>query len=264
MSDAQLYNSSPLFRIRGELVASVEDEQGEVSVIDNKIYRLMSFDRVFEQSKMQKSRPELPVHKYISAMLMAAALTPLDKVLLLGLGGGCLVRALHAHDPAIAIDVVELRQAVVDVAKSYFCLPLSNDIRYQVDDAALFIANALKGHYSLICSDLYSASAAVPLQSTRAFLRHCAQALQPGGWLVLNHQTAPDEDSAFSDALTSLFSTVLYCSTPSGNVVIYASREHCPSPLSELRDRMKKSGALFQSDFSLLAQKVYRWPGSRP
>lgn len=263
MSDADLYRLSPLFRIRGEHIASVEDELGEVSVIDNKVYRMLSFDRVFEQSKMQKSQPALPVHKYICAMLMASALVPAENVLILGLGGGCLVRALYACRPQIALDVVELRQAVIDVAKTYFSLPHSDRILCQAGDAAHFIAHAERARYQLIFSDLYSASAAAPLQSSHAFLQHCAQALQPHGWLVLNHHTAPDEDSAFSAALIALFHCVLYCTTPSGNVVIYACREHCDIPLTGIRQRMKQSGVLFQSDFSLLAQKVFRWPGSR-
>lgn len=263
MSDNEVYTSSMLFRIRGDIIATAQDEHGEVTVIDNKVYRLLSFDRIFEQSKMQKSNPVLPVHKYICAMLMATALTPANSVLVLGLGGGCLIRPLFAHNPEIAIDVVELRQAVLDIALDHFCLPATADIHYQIDDAAHFIAQAAPDRYQLILSDLYSASAIVPLQSSREFLRQCARMLQPDGWLVLNHPQGPDEDCAFSDALTTLFRTVLYCTTPSGNVVIYASIGHCSTPLTQLRTMMKASGEWYQSDFSLLAHKIYRWPGQQ-
>ncbi len=261
MSDTDIYRSSMLFRIRGDIVATAEDAYGEVTVIDNKVYRLLSFDRVFEQSKMQKSNPVIPVHKYICAMLMATALTPANRVLVLGLGGGCLIRPLFARNPQIAIDVVELRQAVLDIAMVHFHLPVSADIHYHVDDAAHFIAQAERCRYQLIFSDLYSASSIVPFQSSHEFLRQCAQTLQPDGWLVLNHPQAPDEDSTFSDTLTSLFRTVLYCTTPSGNVVIYASVGHHSTPLTQLRAMMKASGEGYQSDFSLLAPKIYRWPG---
>lgn len=263
MSDNDVYSSSMLFRIRGDIVATAEDAHGEVTVIDNKVYRLLSFDRVFEQSKMQKSNPAIPVHKYICAMLMATALTPAKRVLVLGLGGGCLIRPLFAENPQIAMDIVELRQAVMDVALAHFHLPVTADIHYRIDDAAHFMAQAAPSRYSLIFSDLYSASAIVPLQSSREFLRQCAQALQSDGWLVLNHPQAPDEDSAFSNALTTLFRTVLYCTTPSGNVVIYASPGHCSTPLTQLRTMMKASGERYQSDFSLLAHKIYRWPGQQ-
>lgn len=263
MSDKEAYTSSMLFRIRGDIVATAEDAHGEVTVIDNKVYRLLSFDRVFEQSKMQKSNPIIPVHKYICAMLMATALTPANRVLVLGLGGGCLIRPLFAYNPQIAIDVVELRQAVLDIALAHFHLPVTADIHYRVEDAAHFIAQTVPARYQLIFSDLYSASAIVPLQSSFEFLRQCAQMLQPDGWLVLNHPQSPDEDSAFSDALTTLFPTVLYCTTPSGNVVIYASIGHCSTPLTQLRTMMKTSGERYQSDFSLLVPNIYRWPGQQ-
>ncbi|HBT12975.1 MAG TPA: hypothetical protein DEA88_07310, partial [Erwinia persicina] len=132
MSDIDLYTSSPLFRIRGDIVTTVKDDHGEVIVIDNKTFRIMSFDRIFEQSKMQKNHSALPVHFYIRAMLMAVALTPAKRVLLLGLGGGSLVRALFARNPDIVIDVVELRHAVLAVAQDYFHLPVSEHIHYQV------------------------------------------------------------------------------------------------------------------------------------
>lgn len=263
MSDTDIYHSSMLFRIRGDIVATAEDAYGEITVIDNKVYRLLSFDRVFEQSKMQKSNPNLPVHKYICAMLMATALAPAGNVLVLGLGGGSLIRPLYADNPQIAIDVVELRQAVLDIARDHFHLPLSADIHYRIDDAGNFMAQAEDVRYQLILSDLYSASAIVPLQSSRDFLQQCAQKLQPGGWLVLNHPHAPDKDTVFSDTLTTLFRTVLYCTTPSGNVVIYASTGRCDMPLNQLRTLMKTSGKRFQSDFSLLAQHIFRWPGQQ-
>lgn len=263
MSDPDVYSSSMLFRIRGDIVATAEDAWGEVTVIDSKAYRLLSFDRVFEQSKMQKSNPALPVHNYICAMLMATALIPAEKVLVLGLGGGSLIRPLYADNPAIAIDVVELRQAVLDIARGYFHLPETRDIHYRVDDAAHFISGAEKARYQIIFSDLYSASAIVPLQSSYEFLRQCAQTLQPGGWLVLNHPQAPDEHSAFSQALNSLFASVLYCTAPSGNVVIYASSAQVSTPLSQLQIMMKKSGARFHSDFSMLANTLHRWPGQQ-
>ncbi|WP_062746418.1 spermidine synthase [Erwinia persicina] len=261
MSDIDLYTSSPLFRIRGHIVTTVKDDHGEVIVIDNKTFRIMSFDRIFEQSKMQKNHSALPVHFYIRAMLMAVALTPAKRVLLLGLGGGSLVRALFARDPDIVIDVVELRHAVLAVAQDYFHLPVSEHIHYQVADAGEAIARETGRRYSLIFSDLYSANAIAPLQTSESFLRHCAAKLEDGGWLVLNHAHKPEANSPFSCALTALFTTVLYCTTPTGNVVIYASSSQSSHPLAGWQQQMKETGSDFATDMSPLAQKLTFWPG---
>ena len=261
MSDNDLFTSSPLFRIRGELIASVRDDRGEVMVIDNKVFRIMSFDRIYEQSKMQKDNPILPVHNYIRAMLMAVALTPVSRALVLGLGGGSLVRSLYARDPAIALEVVELRQAVLSVAQEHFHLPDSPAIHYQVGDAAEAVAGGERGRYQLIFSDLYSADAMAPLQTSERFLRHCADKLQDGGWLVLNHSKQPDPSSPFSQALQAIFRTLLYCTTPSSNVVIYACVSPVADSLAGLRRQMKASGVDFHTDFTPLAQKLAVWPG---
>lgn len=260
MSDIDLYTSSPIFRIRGDIVATVKDDYGEVIVIDNKTFRILSFDRIFEQSKMQKHHAALPVHYYIRAMLMAVALTPARQVLLLGLGGGSLVRSLFARDPAVEIDVVELRQAVLTVAQDYFHLPVSSSIHYLVADAGEAVAHDDGRRYSLIFSDLYSANAIAPLQTSAAFLRHCAAKLQDGGWLVLNHAHKPEASSPFSSALTALFATVLYCTTPTGNVVIYASASQLSLPLARWKQQMKETGVDFATDMSPLAQKLAFWP----
>ncbi|MTD25667.1 spermidine synthase [Erwinia sorbitola] len=263
MSISDLYTFAPLFRIRGDIITSVNDAYGEVTVIDNKHFRIMSFDRVFEQSKMQISAPWLPVHNYISAMLMSVALTPASQVMVLGLGGGCLVRALHARNTEIAINVVELRAAVLCVAQVYFHLPMSNSIHYQVGDAAQAVANDDGSRYHLILSDLYSANAIAPLQSSAVFLRHCAAKLRDDGWLVLNHSEQPENISQFSQTLLELFATVLYCIAPSGNVVVYASPSRIAATLPELQQRMKECGSDFDTDFAPLAQKLAYWPGSQ-
>lgn len=263
MSDVNFYSSSPLFQLRGTLVASMQDEFGNVTVIDRQGYRSMSFDRIFEQSKMLKSQPTQPIHNYIRAMLMAVALVDAENVLMLGLGGGSLLRSLHARNAHIAVDVVELRQAVLNVAQDYFYLPQSEKIRYLIDDAAHFLAdNGIHRDYQLIFSDLYNANALAPLQSTAKFLRDCAARLQPGGWLVLNHPQLPQQNQPFSRALLDTFNHLFYTTAPSGNVVIFASQSPCPHSLYQLRQLMKNSGADFTTDFTPLAQKLSRWPGS--
>ncbi|ADP12792.1 Spermidine synthase-like protein [Erwinia sp. Ejp617] len=120
MSDLDIYSSSTLFQLRGTQVATMQDEFGTVTVIDNRDFRSMSFDLIFEQSKMLKSNAALPVHNYVRAMLMARTLVKAQEILLLGLGGGRLLRSLFACNPRIAVDVVELHQAVLSVRRTIF------------------------------------------------------------------------------------------------------------------------------------------------
>ncbi|MFW8217338.1 spermidine synthase, partial [Klebsiella pneumoniae] len=87
------------------------------------------------QSKMLKSDTCLPIHNYIKAMLMSAAFTSSNTALVLGLGGGSLVRSLYALDSQLTLDVVELRPRVLAIAREYFSLPTSDKITYYINDA---------------------------------------------------------------------------------------------------------------------------------
>ncbi|ADP12793.1 Spermidine synthase-like protein [Erwinia sp. Ejp617] len=76
---------------------------------------------------------------------------------------------------------------------------------------------------------------------------------------MLNHPHLPQQDPPFSQALLAIYSSLFYTVAPSGNVVIFTSCTPCPHPLHHL---MSSSGSDFATDFTSLAQKLSRWPGS--
>ncbi|WP_114192380.1 spermidine synthase [Edaphovirga cremea] len=261
MSLVDAFKRSEFVHLRGDVIAQVGDDHGDITVIDDKEYRILSFDSIFEQSKMHKGSPALPVHNYIKAMLMVLALTSPQRVLHLGLGGGGLVRSLHAWSEGIVMDVVELRSAVVSVARQYFCLPDSDNIRYLIDDAGAFInKEEHAGVYDLIFSDLYSADAMAEVQAKGNFLAACADRLSADGWLVMNYHSRPGRNSLLSHALFTLFETVMYCTTPSGNVVMYACKSSCDTPLREIQRQARAVGKRFGGDFETLVPRLAFWP----
>ncbi|MFG1172324.1 spermidine synthase [Erwiniaceae bacterium CAU 1747] len=256
MTDAEQAGSVSMFRIRGDIIASISDDYGQITVIENRVYRILTFDRVCEQSKMQKSDPALPVHNYIRAMLMAVALKSPANVLILGLGGGCLARAMFARDAGCAMDIVELRPAVIDAARQHFSLPEATHVHYHAADADRFIAASASHRYDLIFSDLYDADSMSPVQETENFLQHSARALSADGWLVLNYPQRPAANGPLMQALQKQFSVLLRCVVPSGNVVIYASNAPFDLALSTLQRSAKRAGDAFGSDFSGLTPKL--------
>ncbi|MBK0000194.1 fused MFS/spermidine synthase [Erwinia sp. S38] len=264
MTDVEQASSVSIFRIRGDIVTSASDEHGQITVIENKIYRILTFDRMCEQSKMQKSDPALPVHNYIRAMLMAVALKSPQKALILGLGGGCLPRAIAARDAACAMDIVELRPAVIDVARQHFSLPEGEHIHYHAVDADKFLASATGNLYDLIFSDLYAADTMSPLQEMETFLQHAKRTLKTDGWLVLNYPQRPAANGPLLQALQRQFSTLLRCVVPSGNVVIYASNVTFDLPLRELQRIAIRAGNEFGTDFSSLTPKLAVLSGRQP
>ncbi|AGQ31109.1 MULTISPECIES: spermidine synthase [Serratia] len=246
------------FSPRGQVIARELDHCGEIIVSDHKGYRTLRFDGICEQSKMCISAPQVPVHNYIKTMLMAVAWQPPASALILGLGGGGLVRALHAYDANMLLEVVELRQAVVSVARRYFTLPAVHNITMHIADAADFLQAPAQRRYDLIFSDLYSAFTMDPQQGTQAFLAQCAERLSDPGWLVLNYHEVPDEGSLLYHSLHRVFNTVLYCVAPSGNVIIYAALANTETPLSLLRRLSAEVGPSFSCDLRYLSRKIER------
>lgn len=239
-------------------VASEKDRYGAIFVVDKRNYRIMRFDSIFEQSKMNKNHPEVPVHNYIKAMLMSAAFEKPQSALILGLGGGSLVRGLHAFHREASIDIVELRKKVIDIAKSYFFMPEGNNISYFVEDAGAFIEkNNIK--YTHIFSDLYSAEDMVSLQKMEHFIKNCASSLLPEGWLVLNYHISPLTSPSLLKMFHDYFGTLLSCITHSGNVVIFASQGAKNSDTDYFRHQCHSASPSPLYDFKLLSTKLSRW-----
>lgn len=78
------------------------------------------------------------------------------RVLLLGLGGGSVLRLIRALVPTAELHAVELSAEVVEVARRDFALDALR-ARVHVDDAARFLTRASnRGRYDLVIDDVYA------------------------------------------------------------------------------------------------------------
>ncbi|PVY70663.1 hypothetical protein C8D92_10819 [Tamilnaduibacter salinus] len=229
------------FRLNGHVVHQVEDALGKIQVLDYRKHRVLWFDSVFEQSKIARRRPHLPVHEYNRAMLLPVIDREPAHATVLGVGGGVMVSALHHLVPACVIHGVELREAVVTIARDWFSMPDDDRVRISVSDARPALHAMPADGTDLILADLYTATRMSTAQGERRFIDRCHRALGPCGWLVLNFHRAPDLDGALLRQLRRLFADVLLYRTKTNNFVIYASRRPVaiPRPDSEQLDRLE-------------------------
>lgn len=239
-----------------KVLYKTQDAWGEIIVGGWRQFRVLRFDDVFEQSKVNLLSPQTPVHHYVRAMMMVSYWCKPESVLLLGLGGGALLRALHAMNNALAVDVVELRPAVIDVAREWFTLPETDSIRYFPEDAVHFLMRETDARYPLIFADLYLAWEMDPLQGTESFLARCRARLHNDGWLVINYLSVPERDSLLYQALHRVFNAVFFCQVAEGgNVVIYATGRR-QNVESLRRDAIANSGR--DNQIRLFAQRLER------
>jgi len=136
--------------------------------------------RIMEQSAMDLLRPERLVFGYERLMLAAFALAREPRsALLLGLGGGAMLRHLTAYLPGCEVTVVEREPAVRSIARRYF------HVRHSVVMAeAGEVVAAARHAFDVVLVDLYDAGGAA--ETKRRFWRDCLGALRPGGALGIN------------------------------------------------------------------------------
>ncbi|WP_417530697.1 spermidine synthase [Marinobacter lipolyticus] len=229
---------------KGDIIHHTRDALGSILVIDYRKHRVLTFNSVFEQSKIDRRFPHLPVHEYNRAMMLPAAFAQPGHVTVLGLGGGVMVNAFHHLYPDCRIHAVELRQAVLDVALEFFGLPDSDRLAVTIADARNALAAVPDASTDMILADLYNADRMSPAQAQRQFVDECSRALSDRGWLVLNYHRTPDPEGPYFRQLKKHFAVLMMFRSKSNNTVIYASKHpfdalHSKDPLlAELEERL--------------------------
>lgn len=235
-----------------------EDAFGPVVVLEYGSLRVLSFDSPFEQSALSLEKPLALVHEYLRAMLLTLAFTEPRHVTLLGLGGGSLVRTLHAHCPQTDIDVVELRKSVIQIARDHFSLPDDPRVRIHHRNGFVYLNEARKHSTDIILSDMYQAKAMEPFQATTRFLEQCWQLLTQDGWLAINFHQLPAFNHPYMLKLCRLFPEVLCCGTSSGNVVVLCGKQSLKRPLVDFRDKVISLEQRFDTRFTPYFDKLLK------
>lgn len=164
----------------------------EVLVYENELERCMCFTRqcrIGRQSCIDMRHPDRMVMNYPKLMLGALFLNPTPrKVLIVGLGGGTIPRALTQILPDVQIDIVEIDPAVVEVARKYFLFAESDRVKVFEADGRVFVKRALreKRQYDLVMLDAFDHEYIPEHLLTREFLTEVKSLLGPNGVLAAN------------------------------------------------------------------------------
>ncbi len=150
---------------------------------DRRTLEFMSGD---VQSEMRLSRPAELVLSYCRAMMCFALFVPDPRhIVMVGLGGGSLVKFCHRHFPRARITVIELRADVIALREA-FCIP-PDDARLTVihADAALWLAGQSACADVLVVDGFDTGGLPEALGSAR-FYADCRAALCDGGVMAAN------------------------------------------------------------------------------
>lgn len=201
----------------GPVVHHEEDEYGPLDVVDESDGRLRSlhFGTSARQSTMFVARPDELALEYTRCMMTALLFLSADptRALMLGLGGGSLVKFLLRWCVGCHIDVAELRGAVVDVAQRFFSLPADHQhLQVHLGDGSQFMQQAPAAPWDLLLLDLHTSDGMAPVVTDPGFLSACRQHTAPGGVLAANLWYGVDRvvERRVRHLLESHFDQVLY------------------------------------------------------
>ena len=238
------------------IIYRTHDDYGPIEVSDVGSRRNLNFGTQHLQSSLLKADPTLLMHQYNRAMLLPLLFHSPQHVTILGLGGGCLANSLYHHCPALQIQVIELRAAVIETAYRFFQFPRNSRLNVTHIDARDFLQQATAHHTDIIFSDMYDACECETLQREAEFIAQCHRLLNNDGWLVINYVRGTYLSQKWSDAICHWFTDVRICTIPDGNWVILAGKKTISETPQQIKDRSKSLSKQFGFSFNRSLRKM--------
>jgi spermidine synthase len=219
----------------GRRLERIDAPGGDVEVREDGEYRWLLYGSSAVQSAMKLGAPHTLVLRYMHQLMACLLFREASRsLLLLGLGGGDLVRFFSHHWPAAQLTAVEQNKAIVRVARRYFQLPaLSDRFRVYIADALEFVERGKTGYDLLIC-DLFADARMPAFLDSDAFFIDCHRLLDRQGMLAMN--LLVEDEQHFLSVMSRLrrcFDRRTLCLPVAGcrNIVVFAFKQS-PAELS--------------------------------
>ena len=182
------------------------------------------------QSAMHLDAPERLICAYSQAMMGFLLWNPTPRhIILIGLGGGSLVKYCYRYLPDCRITVIEINADVIALRDHFFIPP--DDERLSVIHAdalsALPLTPFMSPDADVIIIDAFDQQGLVTALNTAAFYQSCYQRLRSGGILVSNIGGKPSILAPMLSHLRQLFAKeVCWIKSPdSYNLIVFAIKE---------------------------------------
>ncbi|MSQ04772.1 MAG: polyamine aminopropyltransferase [Nitrosomonadaceae bacterium] len=109
-----------------------------------------------------------------------------ENILMIGLGGGSLVKFVYHRMPQIKISVIEISPQVVEIARSHFLLPLNSErLQVLVAEGGDYIAHH-PASTDILMVDGFNGSNQVDTLCSQDFYNSACETLNKNGILVIN------------------------------------------------------------------------------
>ncbi len=229
-----------------------------IEIIENGDSRSLYFGGSVLQSTMSISKPHrlaLSYTRYMMATLLFK--NPPDRVLLIGVGAGSLIRFIHHHFPACTVDGVDYSPHILKLARGYFNLPNSAAIKLHCSDGQDFLAGGNSRTYDLILIDAFDQQGMARSVYCADFFGYCRDHLQENGIVSLNVWSGDgDRMGQVRSELERHFSSCFTLPVPDrGNVICLAGKE---SDLQTTMERDYTELARMSAEFNINFNEIFR------
>lgn len=235
----------------GTLVHEERSEFSHIRVVDSggqrALYFLGSSGVEVVETLMDLRHPEILQHAYSRTAMASLLYVPQpSSCLLIGLGGGAIVRFLDHHFPQLQLDVVEIDPVVVRVAREHFGTTESQRTRIHVADGREFLERG-GARYDLILIDAHlhpevrTDGAGHPLSlQGEAFYRSVRARLKPGGIAMFNLIAGRDAEAYLASIRAAFASADVYRPKETGNILVFVSPDRALADEAALRLRARE------------------------
>jgi len=221
----------------------------------------LSFEGTLIQSCMRLEDPTDLVLDYTRTMMGALLFNPTPaRVLMIGLGGGSMLKYLHRHVPEAHLTVVEISQSVIDLRDAFHIPPDDARLQTVCDDGAKFMAKPPQA-YDLILVDGFTGEGIAEPLCSRSFYNHCRKALKPEGLLVANVQADTDQTREIGKRLFKAFSgsMISVLSDEGGNDIVTAGPRHLFEQCrADFEGHWQALAPIHQATLAVTSQRIQR------
>ena len=246
----------------GELRAQLLDESyPKPFVIDDGKSRFLYFNVRLMQSEMSLKAPNDLAIRYTQKMMAFLLFQPHPKrIVLIGLGGGSLIKFCYQRMPGTQLTAVELDPAVIAFRDTFLMPPDDERLQVLEADGAEFLENTEKGIDALLV-DAFDKTGFAPSLANREFFDNAYAKLSGNGVLVINLAGEKETYAGLiGEAMHVFDDQVIVISVPDdGNHILYAFKErHFEPRWRWLHNYAKELRAKFGLDFPAFVEKLER------
>lgn len=252
----------PSWAKEGELRAQLLDESyPKPFVIDDGKSRFLYFNVRLMQSEMSLKAPNDLAIRYTQKMMAFLLFQPRPKrIVLIGLGGGSLIKFCYQRMPGTQLTAVELDPNVIAFRDTFLMPPDDDRLQVLEADGAEFLASTDKGIDALLV-DAFDKTGFAPSLANREFFDNAYAKLSGNGVLVINLAGEKETYAGLiGEAMHVFDDQVIVISVPDdGNHVLYAFKErHFEPRWRWLHNYAKELRAKFGLDFPTFVEKLER------